>query len=65
MKIRDDIKDYLVAQEMWGTNTKEQCKIIKKLRERCEIEILTDDYSIIRYKDKNDCGWLIPNILLN
>ena len=64
MKIKNEIKDYLVAQELQGSNTKEQCKIVKKLRDKGETEILTEDCSIIREKDKDDCGWLIPNTML-
>jgi hypothetical protein len=72
MKLRHDIKDYLVAQEIWGSNTKEQCKIVKILREKGEIiTMYVDDektielnWSTICEKDKDDCGWLIPNIML-
>jgi len=64
MKIRNDIKDYQVAKEMFGTNTKEQCKLVKKLRDKGEINPLTEDFSIISEKGKDDCGWIIPNAIL-
>lgn len=64
MKIRNDIKDYQVAQEMFGTNTKEQCKLVKKLRVKGIIIPLTEDFSVISEKGKDDCGWMISNTLL-
>ena len=64
MKIKSDIKDWQVAQSMFGTNTKEQCKVIKKLREKGEIESLCDGWSIISDKNKDECGWIISNELI-
>ena len=48
---------------MYGTNTKDQCKIVKKLRESGIIEHLCEDYSIIRI-ETDECGWIISNGLL-
>jgi hypothetical protein len=64
LRIKKDLKDYLVAREMFGSNTQEQCKLVKKLREKSEIEPLCDGWSVIRKPNTDDCGWLIPNEIL-
>lgn len=62
MKIKADLKDYVVAREMFGGNSKEQCYIVKKLRSNGIITPLCSDWSIITDKNKpDDCGWLISN----
>jgi hypothetical protein len=63
MKLKD-IKDYLIAREMFGSNTKEQCKIVKKLKEKeIIIEELCEGWSEIRLTTE-ECGWVISNELL-
>lgn len=64
MNLKTDLKDWQVAKEMFGTNTKEQCKIVKKLRDKGEIVYLCQDWYIITEKNKDDCGWLISKDLL-
>jgi hypothetical protein len=64
MRIKGELKDWQVAREMFGTNTKEQCQLVKKLRSKGEISYLCEGWSIIVEKDKDDCGWLICNELL-
>lgn len=64
MKLKSDIKDWQIAQEMFGTNTKEQCKIIKGLRKKGEASSICDGWSIIVEKDSDECGWIISNELL-
>lgn len=64
MRVKKDIKDYLVAREMFGSNTKEQCQLVKKLREKGEIVPLCEGWSTITIPNIDDCGWLIPNELL-
>jgi len=64
MQVKKDIKDYLVAREMFGSNTKEQCHLVKKLREKGEIVPLCEGWSIISFPNTDDCGWLIPNEIL-
>lgn len=64
MKIKSDIKDWQVAQGMFGTNTKEQCKVVKKLRDKGEISFLCEGWSIISEKGKDECGWIISNDFL-
>ena len=63
MKIRSDIKDYLIAREMLGSNSKEDCHLIKKLRTKGIITPLCDGWSTISL-DEDDCGWIICNDLL-
>jgi len=65
MKIKKEIKDWQIAQSMFGKNTKQQCKIVSKLRKNGIVEPLCEGYSIIR--DKNlieDSGWIISNEFL-
>jgi hypothetical protein len=62
MKIKNDLKDWQVAQEMFGKNTQWHCKLVKTLRKHGEFEELCEGWSIV--KDKrlaDDCGWVIPN----
>lgn len=59
-QIRLDLKDYLVAREMFNSNTKEQCNLVKKLRSTGVIETHCDGWYLIRDKNKpEDIGWLI------
>ena len=61
------LKDYEVAREMFGSNTKEQCKLVKSLRENGTLEDLDDDYCIAylpRHIEKNEVGYLIPKSVL-
>lgn len=57
-----ELKDWQIAQMMFGTNTKEQCKLISTLRKHGVVEPLCESYSLITDKrTPEDCGWLIPN----
>lgn len=64
MKIKASIKDWQVAKEMFDSNSKEHCKIVKKLRDKGEVIDHCEGWSIITEKGKDDCGWLISNDLL-
>lgn len=64
MKLKSSIKDWQIAQDMFGTNTKEQCKLIKKLRTKGEVYSICDGWSVISEKDSDECGWIISNDLL-
>lgn len=65
IKINSEIKDYLIAREMFGSNTKEQCKLVSKLKEKGVITPHCDGWSIITLPSLvDDCGWLIPNNVL-
>ena len=59
--MRKDLKDWQIAQIMWGKNTKVECKIVAYLRKYGVIEHLCEGWCIIRDSRKeDDCGWLIP-----
>lgn len=60
--MKTELKDWQIAQIMFGKNTKKECKFISNLRKDFTIEKLCDDWSII-YNNKipDDCGWLILN----
>ena len=63
-KIKKEIKDFQVAREMFGTNSKEECKLVKKLREKGVVEEWCDDWSMINFPNTDEVGWLIPNTVL-
>jgi len=57
-----ELKNWQIALEMFGKNTKKECNTVKYLRKYGIIEPLCDEWSIIydsRLED--DCGFLIPN----
>lgn len=58
-------KDFEVSKEIFGDVTKKQCQIIKKLSEKGERIIHCETYSIVRLKNVDDCGYLIPNYLFS
>jgi hypothetical protein len=64
MKLRADLKDWEIAREMFGSNAKEICKIVKKLRDKGEVVPHCEGWSLISEKGKDDFGWLISNELL-
>jgi len=60
--LNKDLKDWRIAQIMFGKNTKKECKIVSDLRKHGKIEPLCDDWFIISDKRlKDDCGWVIPS----
>lgn len=60
--MNEQLKDWEIAQIMFGKNTKKECKLVKHLRKHGVISPLIDDWSIIKdSKIKNDCGLLISN----
>lgn len=60
--MRKDLKDWQIAQIMWGKNTKKECKIVASLRKNGIVEPLCDGWYVIKDKRLNDdCGWLIPS----
>ena len=63
MKLTVSLKDYEIAREMFGTHTKQQCKIVKKLRGPIVVEEICEGWSAIRLVNE-ECGWLISNQLL-
>ena len=66
MVLKSELKDWQIAQIMFGKNTKKECEIVKSLRQNGEIENLCDGWKIIKNKKINDnVGWLIPNECLN
>lgn len=65
-KIKGEMKDWQIAQMMFGRNTKKECKLIKELRKHGNIHPLCEDWSVITdNRIEDDCGWLIPNECLN
>lgn len=59
LKIKADMKDWQVAQHMFGKNTSAECKIVKALRKHGSVSGLCEGWCVISHGD--DCGWLIPN----
>ena len=61
MKLRTDLKDWQIAFEVFGKNTKAECSLIKAMRKSNYIlTFLCTGYYILSYVDTDDCGWLIP-----
>lgn len=59
-RIRLDLKDYLVARDMFGSNTKEQCNLVKKLRSNGVLIPHCEGWYLITDKNKpDDIGWLV------
>ena len=64
--MKTELKDWQIAQMMLGKNTKKECKLVSELRKYGNIVTLCDYWSIIYDNRLNDdCGWLIPNEILN
>jgi hypothetical protein len=60
--MKNELKDWQIAQIMFNKNTKKECKLVADLRKHGTIENLCDDWSIVYDKRLvDDCGWLIPN----
>ena len=60
--MKSELKDWKIAQLMFGTNSKEDCKLVKELRKHGEIKPLCEGWSVITDSRLiDDCGWLIPN----
>ena len=60
--MKTELKDWEIAREMFGRNTKVECKIVTKLRKHGVIQPLCEMWSIITdSRLVDDCGWLIPN----
>lgn len=65
LKIIDGIKDWQIAQLMFGKNTKRECRIVKHLRKHGVAQPHCENWSIIYDQTiEDDCGWLIPNEFL-
>ena len=59
--MKKELKDWQIAQIMWGRNTKVECKLVSSLRKYGVIEPHCNVLYTIRDSRKNDdCGWLIP-----
>lgn len=60
-----ELKDWQIAKEMFGLNTKAECKIVSDLRKAYVHVIiipLCEGWSnIIDKRKQDDCGYLIPN----
>ena len=54
------MKEWQIANLMFGKNTKVECTIVKKLMKSYTTESLCDGWSII-YGQDDECGWLILN----
>jgi len=60
--MKTELKDWQIAQMMFGKNTKKECKLVAELRKYGTVEHLCDGWSVI-YDNRltDDCGWLIPH----
>ena len=63
MRLREELKDYEIARAMFGGNTKEQCKIVKRLRKSASFEHC-EGWHLIG-ANEGEIGWLVPVDILN
>jgi len=60
-----ELKDWQIAREMFGKNTKQECTKVMNLRRNGVIEPICDGWSRITDKRlEDDCGYVISNELL-
>lgn len=65
MLFRDDLKDWQIAQQMFGNTEKRTTHVVKKLRKllpRWAVERLSDEWC---YASGGDDWWLIPSGVLS
>lgn len=70
MNVKSDLKDWQIAKEMFGKNTKNECNIVKTIRKKeiSKIEELCEGWSMIYTENhviSNEVGWVIENCLLD
>jgi len=64
--MKEELKDWQVAQMMFGKNTKHHCVIIKNLRKHGRIIYHCDGWALIKdNRLEYDCGFLIPDECYN
>lgn len=62
-KITDTLKDWEIAKIVWGSNNKEQCRAIKKLRKKCVITPICDDWyqvQTVQESEDDEVGLMVP-----
>lgn len=52
-------KDWQIAREMFGANTKHHCRLVKKMRQKGTLEPWGKGWFRITLPG-DECGWLIP-----
>lgn len=63
-QIKENLKDWEIAKDMFNNNDKKHCQIVKKLRSKpIEIIPIDNDFSNIRLINVDDCGYVISNLL--
>jgi hypothetical protein len=60
MTLNKQLKDWQIAFDMFGKNTKHECDIVKKLRKKATIRPLCEGWSVISGPG-DEVGWLISD----
>ena len=66
MKLKDDLKDWQIAREIFGKNTQTECRIIKNLRKKPLIVL--EDYGEGCYHishSMEETGWIMFSDILD
>lgn len=57
-----ELKDWQIAQIMFGKNTKKECKIVADLRKHGTVKLLCEGWSVVTDERLvDDCGYIISN----
>ena len=65
MKIKTDLKDWQVAREVFGKNTKTECSLIKSLRKQeLLVSKICDGYYEVSVIGSDEVGWIFPKEML-
>ncbi len=64
ISFKDSLKDWEIAKEIFGKNTKDEIKLVKDFRKNGILEIIDEISSIIKLPN-DDCGYVIMNNVLN
>lgn len=60
MKLKTDLKDWEIAREIFGKNTKLECHLIKVLRKNhYKLTELCEGYFLLT-TETDEVGWLVP-----
>lgn len=60
MNLKTNLKDWEIAREMFGKNTKHECHLVKILRKnKYWLSELCEGYYLLTTED-DEIGWLVP-----
>lgn len=61
MILSDDKKDWEIARDIFGKNTKTECNLIKRLRKKkYTLTLLCEGYYLLEQVESDEVGWIVP-----